>query len=124
MKTNRYAQDKFPCLEKPILKRKDRELLIDYCSEMGYILDINDENGNAFIRDKNDKKVFIQKDYWGNIFVVKNRFTPQKEYENITENMKILQGVRSKVSKKFFESHFKAIFGILSFNPYFTRLSV
>ena len=120
MSKTRYAGDKFPCLEKPILTKEDVSLLTDYCAIMGYILDITDVN--CFIKTTDNKKVFIQKDYWNNIMVVKNRFTPKEEWENITENIRILAGTRHIVKKPFFRKYMRSIFGILSFNSNFEIL--
>lgn len=109
--------EKYPLLEKPILNKRDISMLTDYCNLHGYILDIYDEN--AIIRNKDGKKVFIQKDYWKNVWICKNRFTPKQEWENITENMKVLAVIQKKVRPLFFDAHIMPMFSILSFNSMF-----
>jgi len=117
----RYNEQKFPVLSLPQLSNADIDLLTDYCALMGYILDIDNDKGHYFIRD-GKSKAFIQKDYWNNvtaIYAVKNRFTPKNEWENITENMIVIERCRSATKLNFFERYLKPMFGIIFFNPTF-----
>ena len=116
----RFKEKEFPVMSPPNLTENDKELIVDFCIMMGYIVDF--DNG-AIIKDEKDHKVFIQKDYWGKIYAVKNRFTPKEEWECINDSIAILEDLKKtgQITSRFFEKYrapIRAIFGILSFGTF------